>query len=158
LLLINLNLKDYFGTGLIENEKVILLKPQTFMNLSGESVSEIVNFYKIPIQNIIVVYDDVDIEPGFIRIRKSGSSGSHNGMKSVISHLNTENFSRVRVGIGKPKDSTDMITYVIGYVPDEELKLLDSGVEKAKDAVIEIIKNNIDSAMNKYNYSKKKDV
>lgn len=150
--------KGLFGSGMVENQKVILLKPQTYMNLSGESVAEIVNFYKIPIESIIIIYDDVDINPGFIRIRKSGSSGCHNGMKSIISNLNTESFCRVRVGIGKPKETTDMITHVIGYVPETELELLDSGVKKAKDAVIEIIKNGIDSAMNKYNYSKKKDV
>ena len=143
--------KGLYGSGIIENQKVILLKPQTYMNLSGESVAEIVNFYKIPIENIIIIYDDVDIEPGLIRIRKSGSSGCHNGMKSIISHLNTENFCRVRIGIGKPKDNIDMISHVIGFVPDEDLKLLDEGTNKAKNAVIEIIKNNIDSAMNKYN-------
>lgn len=150
--------KALYGDGIIENEKVILLKPQTYMNLSGESVIEAVNFYKIPIQNIIVIYDDVDIEPGFIRIRKSGSSGHHKGMISIISHLNTEEFSRIRVGIGKPKYKDDMITHVIGYIPEDELSLLNKGVETAKEAVIEILKNNIDSAMNKYNFSKKKDV
>ena len=150
--------KALYGQGTIANEKVILLKPQTYMNLSGESVIEAVNFYKIPLENIIVIYDDVDIEPGLIRIRKSGSSGCHKGMESIISHLNTEDFCRVRVGIGKPKYKDDMITHVIGYIPDEELALLKKGVEIAKEAVIEIIKNNIDSAMNKYNFSKKKDV
>ena len=147
-----------YGTGKIDDEKVILLKPQTYMNLSGESVIEAVNFYKIPLQNIIVIYDDVDIDPGFVRIRKNGSSGHHKGMESIISHLHTEDFCRVRVGIGKPKFKDDMITHVIGYIPDEEQELLRKGVNSAKEAVIEIIKNNIDSAMNKYNFSKKKDV
>ena len=150
--------KGLYGDGTIENEKVILLKPQTYMNLSGESVIEAVNFYKIPLQNIIVIYDDVDIDPGFVRIRKNGSSGHHKGMESIISHLHTEDFCRVRVGIGKPKFKAHMITYVIGYIPDEEQELLRKGVNSAKEAVIEIIKNNIDSAMNKYNFSKKKDV
>lgn len=150
--------KGLYGDGTIENEKVILLKPQTYMNLSGESVIEAVNFYKIPLQNIIVIYDDVDIDPGFIRIRKNGSSGHHKGMESIISHLHTEDFCRVRVGIGKPKFKDDMITHVIGYIPDEELELLRKGVNSAKEAVIEILKNNIDSAMNKYNFNKKKDV
>jgi len=150
--------KGLYGDGTIENEKVILLKPQTYMNLSGESVIEAVNFYKIPLQNIIVIYDDVDIDPGFVRIRKNGSSGHHKGMESIISHLHTEDFCRVRVGIGKPKFKDDMITHVIGYIPDEEQELLREGVNIAKEAVIEILKNNIDSAMNKYNFSKKKDV
>ena len=150
--------KGLYGDGTIENEKVILLKPQTYMNLSGESVIEAVNFYKIPLQNIIVIYDDVDIDPGFIRIRKNGSSGHHKGMESIISHLHTEDFCRVRVGIGKPKFKDDMITHVIGYIPDEEQELLRKGVNSAKEAVIEILKNNIDSAMNKYNFNKKKDV
>ena len=150
--------KGLYGDGTIENEKVILLKPQTYMNLSGESVIEAVNFYKIPLQNIIVIYDDVDIDPGFIRIRKNGSSGHHKGMESIISHLHTEDFCRVRVGIGKPKFKDDMITHDIEYIQDEELELLRKGVNSAKEAVIEILKNNIDSAMNKYNFNKKKDV
>lgn len=143
--------KGLLGSGLIENEKVILLKPQTFMNLSGESVVEVMNFYKIPLDNLIVVYDDIDIVPGKIRIRKNGSAGTHNGMKSVVNSLNTEEFIRVRVGIGKPKENIDMISYVIGYIPEEDLEYLNNGVELAKEAVIEIIKNNIDSAMNKFN-------
>lgn len=139
------------GDGMIEGEKVILLKPQTYMNLSGKSIVQVVNFYKIPLENIIVIYDDIDIEPGLIRIRKKGSSGSHNGMKSVIAELGTEEFSRVRVGIGKPKYEGDMINYVIGVVPEEEQKELEKGVEKAKEAVIEILKSGIDIAMNKFN-------
>lgn len=126
------------------------------MNLSGESVIEAINFYKIQDDKLIIIYDDFDTEPGKIRIRKNGSAGSHNGMKSIIQNINTESFIRVRVGIGKPKDKTDMITYVIGYVPKEDIELLNEGVNNAKDAVIEIIKNNVDTAMNKFN--KKKDV
>lgn len=148
--------KSLFGTGIIEGEKVILLKPQTFMNLSGEAVIEAMNFYKISPEELIVIYDDIDIEPSNIRIRKNGSAGSHNGMKSVISLIGTEKFCRIRVGIGKPKGKMDMISYVIGNIPEEEIKLLDEGTDIAKEATIEIIKNNIDSAMNKFN--KKKDV
>lgn len=143
--------KGLYGTGIIENEKVALLKPQTFMNLSGESLIEIVNFYKIPLENIIIIYDDIDIEPGNIRIRKSGSAGTHNGMKSIIEHLGTTEFSRIRVGIGKPAEHIDMITHVIGGVSKSDLETLQIGVEKARDAVIEILKNDISSAMNKYN-------
>ena len=147
---------NLIGNGIIENEKVILLKPQTYMNLSGESVIEVMNFYKISAKDIIIIYDDIDIEPGNIRIRKFGSAGTHNGMKSVVNCINTEDFCRVRVGIGKPKEQIDMISYVIGHIPEEELKNLEKGIEKAKEAVIEIIKNGVDSAMNKFN--KKKEI
>ena len=143
--------KGLVGNGIIEGEKVILLKPQTFMNLSGESVLEAINFYKIQENELIVIYDDIDIEPGNIRIRKNGSAGTHNGMKSIVEHLKTENFTRVRVGIGKPKEHIDMITHVIGHISDEDVKELDKGTTVAKDAVIEMINNGIDSAMGKYN-------
>ena len=135
----------------INGEKVIFLKPQTYMNSSGESVIEFKNFYKIPRENIIVVYDDIDLEPGTIRIRKKGSPGTHNGMKSVVHFLQTEDFVRVRVGIGKPKYSNDLINYVIGAIDEEDKKILEQGVNRAADAVLEILKNGIDIAMNKYN-------
>lgn len=143
--------KGLYGSGMIENEKVILLKPQTFMNLSGESVREVIDFYKISPEDIIVVYDDIDISIGNIRIRKSGSAGTHNGMKSVVQHLNTSDFYRIRVGIGRPNEHIDMINYVIGHVSKEEHTVLEQGILKAKDAIVEIIKNDIDKAMNKYN-------
>lgn len=148
--------KGLFGTGIIEGKKVVLLKPQTFMNLSGESVIEAMNFYKIKEDELIIIYDDFDTDAGKIRIRKNGSAGSHNGMKSIINNINSDKFCRVRVGIGRPTDNTDMISYVIGYVPEEEMKILDKGTDIAKEAIVEILKNNIESAMNKYN--KKKDV
>ena len=144
-----------YGNGMIHDEKVIVVKPQTFMNLSGEAVRDFSNYYKIETENILVIYDDIDLEPGRIRVRKSGSPGSHNGMKSVINSINTENFCRVRVGIGRPQNKIDMITYVIGHIPEEEMKILDEGTDIAKDAVAEIIKNGTEIAMNKFN--KKKD-
>ena len=140
-----------YGDGIIESKKVILLKPQTYMNLSGKSIIQVVNFYKIPLENIIVIYDDIDINPGLIRVRKQGSSGSHNGMKSVVEELNSEEFTRVRVGIGKPQYDNDMINYVLGAIPEEENESLKKGIEKAKNAVIEIIKNGVDKAMNQFN-------
>lgn len=144
--------KALFGQGTIEGKKVILVKPQTFMNLSGEAVIEFVNFFKIPSENLLVIYDDFDTEPGKIRIRKFGTAGTHNGMKSVIEILKTEKFPRVRIGIGRPKDEhIDMISHVIGFVPEEERKVLEEGVNKGAEAVSEIIKNGIDFAMNKYN-------
>lgn len=141
--------KGLYGTGLIENEKVILLKPQTFMNLSGESVKEVVDFYKIENDDIIVIYDDMDVELGTIKIRKKGGPGSHNGMKSVVQYLGTD-FARIRVGIGKPEDN-DFIRYVIGPMPKEEKEILDKSTTTAKEAVIEIIKKGVDNAMNKFN-------
>lgn len=138
-----------YGNGIIENQKVILLKPQTYMNLSGNSVKEVVDFYKI--KKILVIYDDMDIEPGKIKIRKKGSSGGHNGMKSIIQMLGTEEFARIRVGIGRPQFKGDEINYVIGAIPEEEIKRLEEGTQKAKEAAIEIIKNGIDASMNKYN-------
>ena len=135
----------------LEKEKVILLKPQTYMNLSGNSVKEVVDFYKIEKEKILVIYDDMDIEPGKIKIRKKGSAGGHNGMKSIIQMIGTEEFPRIRVGIGRPIRKDDEINYVIGAIPEEDLKRLDEGIEKAQKAVEEILRNGVDSAMNKYN-------
>lgn len=143
--------KALFGSGNINNEKVILLKPQTFMNLSGESVKEAIDFYKLDLENVLIIYDDIDLAPGKIRIKKNGGPGTHNGMKSIVQHLGTENFARLRIGIGKPKDNTDLVEYVIGYVSQEDKELLEDGVNLAVEAVDTIIKENIDSAMNKYN-------
>ena len=140
-----------FWMGEIEGQKVILLKPQTYMNESGKCVIKYKNFYKIPDNKCFVIYDDIDLEKSVIRIRKKGRPGSHNGMKSVTENLSTENFPRIRVGIGKPEYKDDLINYVIGKISKEEQDLLEEGVEKAKEAVIEIIKNGLDSAMNKYN-------
>lgn len=139
------------GEGIIEKEKVILVKPQTYMNLSGKSIIQFVNFYKINMENVIVIYDDMDVEKGQIKIRKKGGAGSHNGMKSVVEELKTGDFTRVRVGIGKPIYKDDMINYVIGAIPEEDVKLLDEGTTIAKESIIEILKNGIDIAMNKFN-------
>lgn len=151
---IEINKKKFdslYGEGMIENEKVILLKPQTYMNLSGKAIIQVVNFYKIPLENICVIYDDMDIEKGQIKIRKKGGAGSHNGMKSVVDELNSEDFARIRVGIGNPKFKDDAINYVIGAIPEEEVKVLDEGTTKAAEAMIAILKDGIDNAMNKFN-------
>ena len=145
------NFKGIYGTGIIEGEKVILLKPQTYMNLSGESIKEIIAFYKLNTDNLIIIYDDIDIEPGIIKLRKTGGPGTHNGMKSVIKEIGTEKFSRVRVGIGKPEHKGDLINYVIGKIPEEDRVILDKSTDLARDAVIEIIKNGMDKAMNLFN-------
>ena len=143
--------KGLYETATIEGQKVILLKPQTYMNASGESVKEIVDFYNIKTEEIIIIYDDIDTEKGEIRIRKQGGPGTHNGMKSVVYELGTSDFARIRVGIGQPDFKLDMINYVIGKVPEEEQKILHEGVEKATEAIEEILKNGIDIAMNKFN-------
>ena len=143
--------KGLYETGIIQGKKVILLKPQTYMNLSGESIKEVVNFYNIEPKEIIVIYDDIDIEKGKIKLRKKGGAGSHNGMKSVVEELNTTDFARIRVGIGQPEFKSDMINYVIGKVPEDEQKILKEGTHKAAEAVEEILKNGIDIAMNKFN-------
>ena len=151
---IKLNKNKFHGiyeNTTIENKKVILLKPQTYMNLSGISIKEIMNFYKIEKENILIIYDDMDIEPGKIKIRKKGSSGGHNGLKSIIENIGTEEFNRIRIGIGRPTHEQDKINYVIGAISKEEQEKLQKGIEKAAEAVEEILKNGIDSAMNKFN-------
>ena len=143
--------KALYETGIIQNEKVILLKPQTYMNLSGEAIKEARDFYNVKPEEIIVIYDDIDIEKGKIKLRKKGGPGSHNGMKSVVQELSTTDFIRIRVGIGQPEFKSDMINYVIGKVPEEEQKILQQGTKKAAEAIEEILKNGIDIAMNKFN-------
>ena len=143
--------KGLCGSGIIENEKVILLKPQTYMNLSGESIKEAMAFYKIKSENIIVIYDDIDIEPGIIKIRKKGGPGGHNGMKSVISEIDTQNFPRIRIGIGKPENKGQLIEYVIGKMPQTDKDILEKVTILGKEAILEIIKNGVDIAMNKFN-------
>ena len=140
-----------YGTGTIEEEKVILIKPQTYMNLSGEAVRDFMNFYKVTSKEIIVIYDDLDIEPGIIKIRKKGGAGTHNGMKSVVKEIKTEDFCRIRIGIGKPTYKNDLLNFILNKIPDEEYKVLQTAQDTACKAVIEILKNGIDSAMNKYN-------
>jgi PTH1 family peptidyl-tRNA hydrolase len=149
--IIKTKFKGLYETAIIQGQKVILLKPQTYMNSSGESIKEIVDFYNIKPEEIIIIYDDIDTEKGNIRIRKQGGPGSHNGMKSVIQELGTTEFARVRVGIGQPQYKNDMINYVIGAVPKEEQEILRQGVKKAADVIEEILKNGIDIAMNKFN-------
>lgn len=140
-----------YGIGEIKGKKVILVKPQTYMNLSGESIIKFKKFYKISNKDIIIVYDDIDLGIGDIRIKPKGGAGTHNGMKSVVENLNTENFIRVRVGIGAPQNEEDIINYVIGAIPKKEKKILDESVTKAMKSIIEILENGIDIAMNKFN-------
>lgn len=148
--------KGVYGEGFIEGEKVILIKPSTFMNLSGECVREILDFYKLTNEDIIVLYDDISLDVGKIRIREKGSAGGHNGIKNIISHLGTDKFSRIKIGVGQPKG--DLINHVLGNFSKEEREVLEESLDVTKLAVDEIIKSNISSAMNKYNGFKAKKV
>ncbi len=151
---INVNKKKFnslYGIGQIENEKVILLKPQTYMNLSGEAVRDFKNFYKIDENKLIVIYDDLDVEPGKIKIRKKGSAGTHNGMKSVVEQISTQNFYRIRIGIGQPEFKGDLLNYILTKIPEAEYNILKKPINNAAEAVIDIIKNGVDHTMNMYN-------
>lgn len=156
---ININkikFKSVFGEGNIGSEKVLLVKPQTFMNNSGIAVSEIFQFYKVPIENIIVIVDDVDIEFSSIRIRGRGSAGSHNGLKSIIYHLQDDSFPRIKIGIGKKYESQDLADFVLSRFGKSEKDDIQISFVKAAEAVETIIKEGIDSAMNKYNIKSNK--
>ncbi|MDO5555405.1 MAG: aminoacyl-tRNA hydrolase [Clostridia bacterium] len=140
-----------YGMGEIKGKKVILVKPQTYMNLSGESIIKFKKYYKISNKEIIIIYDDIDLDIGDIRLKSKGGAGTHNGMKSVIENLKTESFTRVRIGIGTPAIKEDIINYVTGNIPIEEREILNKSIQKAEKSVIEILENGIDSAMNKFN-------
>lgn len=143
--------KALTGEGIIKGERVLLLKPQTYMNLSGESIREAVEWYKTPPENLIIIYDDVDLPLGKIRVRPSGSSGTHNGMKSVIYLLQTDSFPRVRIGIGKAPEGWDLADYVLSRFPPEERKLVDSAIAAAAEAAVTIITEGVERAMSRFN-------
>ena len=144
--------KAIYGEGTIGGEKVLLVKPQTYMNLSGESLSEFVKFYKIPIENVIVISDDISLEVGRIRVRPKGSAGGHNGLKSIIGMLGGDNFARVRIGVGAPThEDYDLADFVLGRFTKEEIPVLEDAIIKADKAVAEIIARGTESAMNKFN-------
>lgn len=146
--------KALVGEMRIGSEKVLLVKPQTYMNLSGESLREVMSYYDVPIENLIVVYDDMDLETGSLRIRKKGSSGSHNGMKSVIYQLQSDLFPRIRVGIGST-GGAHWKDYVTSPVSKEEAKILAETVRNAAQALDCILEQGIDIAMNRFNTAKK---
>lgn len=143
--------KALIGEGRVGSEKVLLVKPQTYMNLSGETLIDIYNYYKVDMDNIIVIYDDIDLDVGKIRIRKKGSGGTHNGMRSIIKCLGANDFPRVRVGVSKPKPGQDLADFVLSRFRKEENDDVELGLEKAAKAVDVMIKDNVDLAMNKYN-------
>ncbi len=145
-----LKFKGLLGEGQYKGEKIILLKPQTYMNLSGESVVGILQFYKIPLQNLIIIYDDMDLAVGQIRIRKSGGPGGQNGMKNIIQLLGTEGFPRIRMGIGRPAFHSTVDYVLSTYAKEEQQDAFDAFL-RAKDAVLYTIEHGLDKAMNVYN-------
>ncbi len=147
-----LKFKALVGEGRIEGKRCLLLKPQTFMNLSGESVREAAAFYKIPVENIIVIYDDISLDPGKLRIRRKGSDGGHNGMKNIILHLNNSNFPRVKVGVGaKPNPEYDLADWVVSHFTSAEAKEIKKAAEDAVGAIGIMVTGDIDKAMSRYN-------
>ena len=136
----------------ISGEKVLVMKPTTYMNLSGEAVRQAVDFYKIPAERVLVISDDTALAVGRLRIRKGGSAGGHNGLKSIIQHLGTDQFPRIRVGVGeKPHPDYDMADWVLGKFVGEDKKAIDAAVKKAADAIECIIKDGLDKGMNQFN-------
>ncbi|MFU0800072.1 MAG: aminoacyl-tRNA hydrolase [Xylanivirga thermophila] len=143
--------KALIGKGVISGEKIVLAKPQTYMNISGQSVSLLKNWYKVDSEHIIVVYDDIDLDVGMIRIRPSGSAGTHNGMRSIIEDLGTDKFPRVRVGIGRPTAGRDLANFVLSKPDRDDLPILDEALDKAADGIEIILDKGINQAMNKCN-------
>ena len=138
------------GRGKIFEQDVILFKPTTFMNLSGTAVQEVVHYFKIELEDIVVIYDDMALEPGTIRLRKEGSSGGHKGMQNIIDCLSTEEIKRIRIGIGEPGEN-DTIDYVLSKPLKEEMPVIEEAIANAVRAVKEMLKSDFDRAMNKYN-------
>lgn len=149
--------KGLCAKGVIGGEKVLLLKPLTYMNLSGESAGEAVRFYKLdPERDVLVVFDDISLPPGQIRIRKKGSAGGHNGIKSLISHFGTQNFMRIKVGVGEKPAGWDLADFVLSRPEREVLEDFREGLDEAAEAAVLIAKGGVDEAMNTYNRKKVK--
>ncbi|OUQ16226.1 aminoacyl-tRNA hydrolase [Lachnoclostridium sp. An14] len=146
--------KGLCGKGMLGAEKVILLKPQTYMNLSGESVRAAADFYKIDHEHIIVMYDDIDLDVGKLRVRAKGSAGGHNGIKNIIAHLGTQEFPRVRIGVGAKPDRMDLADYVLGRFPQVEQSVMEDAFKEAAEAAAAIVEDGIDAAMNRFNRKK----
>ncbi len=150
--------KALLGNGFFKGNKVILAMPQTYMNLSGESVREIVEYFQIdPAEELIVIYDDISLDVGQLRIRKKGSAGGHNGMKHIIKMLGTNEFTRIRIGVGGKPEKMDLADYVLGHFGKEEQGEIRDAVKGAAAAVAMILDRGVDAAMNQYNQAKKKE-
>lgn len=148
---LNLNIdKKEFAALTAKNNQVILVKPQTYMNNSGEAVSQIMKYYHIDINDLLIIYDDLDLKYGQLRLRLKGSSGGHNGIKSIINYIHSENFKRIRIGIEK-NPLIETADYVLGKVEKDKQQLFDDSIEKASQAAIEFITDEFEKIMNKYN-------
>ena len=144
--------RAYIGKGIIEGQKVLLVKPQTYMNLSGESIGGLVDYFKIDEeQDLIVIYDDISLSPGQIRIRKKGSAGGHNGIKNIIAQLGTQNFQRIKVGVGEKPKGWDLADYVLGHFSKEDRGLVDDALKRVAGAVELMVQGEVDQAMNQFN-------
>lgn len=140
-----------YGEGSHQGEKVVLVKPMTYMNVSGQTVRGLVDWYKPNLQDLIIIYDDMDIPPGALRLRVKGSAGGHNGIKSIISHLGTQEFPRIRIGIGRPGAGHDVVNHVLsGFLPQER-PLIEDAMNRAADAMLCIIESGFQQAMNRFN-------
>lgn len=146
-----LKFKALYGEGTIAGEKVYLIKPQTYMNLSGDSIVEFARFYKVKPENIIIISDEISLDTGRIRVSKKGSAGGHNGLKSIIYQLQTEDFPRVRIGVGDKGENSDLKNHVLGRFPKSQIPVMEQAIINASGAVEEIIRNGAESAMNKFN-------
>lgn len=143
--------KALIGKGIIEGEKVILAMPMTYMNLSGESVRELVDYYKCGVEDLIVIYDDISLDVGKLRIREKGSAGGHNGIKNIIAQLGTQEFTRIKVGVGEKPSRMDLADYVLGHFTKEEQPVMRESADRARQAVALIISEGASAAMNKFN-------
>ena len=143
--------RSIIGRGMIGGEKVILVQPQTYMNLSGESVHEVLDFYKLTKEDILVIYDDISLDVGQLRLRKKGSAGGHNGIKNIISHLGSDEFQRVRIGVGEKPSGWDLADYVLGRFKAEEEEAIREALKKTSKACEVIITEGFEAAMNLYN-------
>lgn len=140
------------GKGIIAGQKVLLVKPQTYMNLSGESIGELVSYYKVDEeQELLVIYDDVSLDVGQLRIRRKGSAGGHNGIKDIIRHLGTDVFPRIKIGVGEKPKGYDLADYVLGHFSREEREMMEEGYQKVAEAVEMILAGELDEAMNVFN-------
>ena len=148
--------RAFTGSGIISGQKVLLAKPQTYMNLSGESVGALVNFYKAdPETELLVIYDDISLDVGQIRVRRKGSAGGHNGMKNIIAHLGTEVFPRIKVGVGEKPAGYDLADYVLGHFGKTEQEQMDLAVREAVEAAELIVAGETGEAMNRFNRKKR---
>jgi len=136
-------------------EKILLAKPTTYMNNSGLCVAGLVNFYQVPLENLLVIYDDIDLATGDVRIRQRGSAGTHNGMRSIIQHLGSQDFPRIRIGTGRPKEGADLVNFVLGRFAKSELPLMENAVTEAARGIDYFVKDGVDLAMNQVNIRKK---